>query len=477
MSRTLVASVLLASLAVVAAPACGSSGRASESDVDAGTTGAPGTSSGDESSSSGASGSIGSSSGATPPDAGLDQCASEVQQAEGAPLDILVMLDASGSMMTEVGGGTTKWQAVKTALNGFVSAPASSGIGVGLGVFPIKHPGAPSSCTSNAQCTVGATSYGRCFLKACDTNAGIAQSCDSNADCPGSAPCRQVGLCTQGIFTFGDCLVGGAGCLIGSCKPVTTSSCDGTQCVLSDYTTPTVPIASLPANAGALTGAINALPDPPADALTPTSAAVTGGLAIAKQYATSHPGHAVVLVLATDGLPTRCAPLDIPSIANLAAAGKSGTPSIKTFVIGVFSGDEAATAKPNLDSLAAAGGTNAAFIVNTSSNVTQDFQAALDKIRGNALPCEYAVPKPTSGTPDYDKVNVELTSGGNKTLIGNKKSSQTCDGSGGWYYDVDPATGATPTKIVLCPSTCDAVKQSAGAAQLSVVLGCKTIVK
>lgn len=475
MSRKLVASVLVASLAVVNAAACGSSGRTTEAeDGDAGTTGGETTSGGE--SSSGASGTIGSSSGATPPDAGLEQCAAETQKAEGSPLDIFIMLDASGSMTLQTAGGMSKWDAVKTALNGFVAAPTSAGIGVGLGVFPVKHPGAPSSCTSSAECTTGGQSYGKCFTKACDYN-GPAIACDANTDCPGQAPCRQTGLCTQGIFTFGECLVGGAGCLIGNCKAQTTSICDGTQCVLADYKTPKVGIAALPGNAAALTSTINALPTPPDDALTPTSAAVTGGLDIAKAYAAAHPGHAVVMVLATDGLPTRCAPMDIPSIANLAAAGKNGTPAIKTFVIGVFSNDEAGTAKPNLDAIAAAGGSNSAFIVNTSNNVTQDFQAALDKIRGNALPCDYAVPKPASGTPDYEKVNVQLSSGGNKLVVFNKDSAAACDANGGWYYDVDPKTGGTPTKIVLCPTTCEAVKQGSGSAQVDIVLGCKTIVK
>jgi hypothetical protein len=479
MTTKFVASVLLGSLALAAASACGSTGRETQA-ADAPPTTPEPSSSGDLSS-GGASGSLGgaSSSGATPPDAGLQECASETQKAEGAPLDIFVMLDASGSMMAEASGGVTKWQAVKTALGGFVAAPTSSGIGVGLGVFPVKHAGAPASCTSNAECTVGGTSYGRCFLKACDSSASSAAlSCDTSADCPGAAPCRQIGFCKQGIFSLGDCLVGAAGaCLIGSCTPLTTSSCDGAQCFAGDYTTPKVPIATLPGNASALSGTISALPDPSPDALTPTSSAITGGLAIAKQYATSQPGHSVVLVLATDGLPTRCAPLDIAAIANLTAAGRTGSPGVKTFVIGVFSSDEASTAKPNLDAIAAAGGTTSAFIANTNGNLTQDFQAALDKIRGNALPCDYTVPKPANGTPDYEKVNVELTSGSGKTLIANKKSAQGCDAAGGWSYDVDPSTGATPTKIVLCPATCDAVKQSSGAAQVDIVLGCKTIVK
>ena len=97
-------------------------------------------------------------------------------------------------------------------------------------------------------------------------------------------------------------------------------------------------------------------------------------------------------------------------------------------------------------------------------------------IRGNALPCDYALPVPKSGTPDYDKMNVQYTSPtGQKTVFPNKKGAAACDAGGGWYYDVDPSTGGSPTKIVLCPTTCNDVKAKGG--QVDVVVGCKTQVR
>ncbi len=50
-----------------------------------------------------------------------------------------------------------------------------------------------------------------------------------------------------------------------------------------------------------------------------------------------------------------------------------------------------------------------------------------------------------------------------------------CDATtGGWYYDTDPSV-TPPTKIILCPATCGAVKLSSS--PVEVLLGCKTIIK
>lgn len=475
--------VVTTGLALVLSSACGSSATSGFDDSDGGgsSSGSSGTSG---TSGSGTSGTIGSSSGTSGgADSGLGACGADTQTAKQLPVDILVMLDASGSMMEKTGAGgsgPTKWVAVKNALNAFVADPKSAGLGVGLQIFPIKHAGTPSSCTSNAQCTVGGTSLGRCFLKACAPAAANTPlvSCDTNADCSGGATCKAIGNCTQGILTLGSCFVGDS-CLIGNCKAITTSSCDGAECVLPDYSPAKVAIATLPGNAAALTSTINAIPNPPPEALTPTSVAITSGIDLAKAYAAANAGHTVVVVLATDGFPTRCAPLDVPGLAALAQGGVSGTPSIKTFVIGVFADADKVQATTNLDAIAAGGGTTKAFIVTTGGSVATDFQKALDAIRGSVLPCEYAIPKSGGGEQDLDKVNVQHTTGaGAQTVLGYKKSAAGCGTDPGWYYDVDPASGGTPTKIILCPTTCSAVKtDSGGAAKVDILLGCKTIVK
>ena len=78
------------------------------------------------------------------------------------------------------------------------------------------------------------------------------------------------------------------------------------------------------------------------------------------------------------------------------------------------------------------------------------------------------------GAPDYFKVNVQFTNNGESTVIDYKANAQACGTGPGWYYDVDPTNGATPGKIILCPSSCDSVKAGGPNAKIDVLLGCKT---
>jgi len=170
-------------------------------------------------------------------------------------------------------------------------------------------------------------------------------------------------------------------------------------------------------------------------------------------------------VLATDGDPTECDPSKA-HINAIAAAGVSGTPKVLTFVVGV------GASLSTLNGIAAAGGTTKAFIVDTNQNVNVQFLAALNAIRGAALGCQYEIPQPDGGMPDYGKVNVQYTPGGGGMAeeISNYQDKAHCPASGdGWYYD-DPAA---PTQILLCPATCTKVSgDSTG--EVDVVLGCKT---
>lgn len=81
-----------------------------------------------------------------------EECAGTLVQAQRLPLDMYVMLDTSGSMTDPTVGNAkvTKWQAVSSALNDFVSDPASDGLGIGIQTFPLTDGRAPTSCTTNA---------------------------------------------------------------------------------------------------------------------------------------------------------------------------------------------------------------------------------------------------------------------------------------------------------------------------------------
>src|SRR6185436_7704197 len=104
-------------------------------------------------------------------------------------------------------------------------------------------------------------------------------------------------------------------------------------------------------------------------------------------------------------------------------------------------------------------------------NASAEFAAAMEVI-GKSLACEFVVPTPTSGEPDFEKVNVQYTpTGGSSEIVGQVPNVDGCTTDGGWYYD-DPAN---PTTILLCPATCDVAKADP-TGKIDVLLGCKTII-
>lgn len=402
-------------------------------------------------------------------DGGLVACATDTQKATLKPLDIYLMVDSSGSMTELTGGASSpsKWAAVSAAINAFASDPTSSGIGIALQFFPIIAPGStPMACASDASCGAFAPCINN---KACAQNGAI-KFCSANPDCPSGVTCAPVGTCSKNstLACFSN---GGPGC--GSCNFYTLSYCSGRDsCTATAYQAPAVAFGTLPAAAASISSALSAhMPD----GFTPTAPALRGAVDAATAQAAANPGHVVVAVLATDGFPTECTPQDIPSIAAIASSGTSAMPAIKTFVIGVFSTAEQAQATTNLNQIAAAAGTSNAFVISTTSNVSTAFQTALNQIRGASLPCDYALPVPASGTPDYEQVNVQFTNGATSKIVPGTSGLGACDPMlGGWYYDIDPKAGI-PTRVVLCPKSCDVVKADASG-QIDIVQGCATVI-
>jgi hypothetical protein len=333
------------------------------------------------------------------------------------------MLDRSKSMSQLTAGGPTKWAAVTSALQGFVAEPGLAGISLGLQYFGLPPGGSPQ-CTNVPQC-------------------------NTTAEC-GPTGC---GMCKNH-----HCVVSGGN---------TQDSC-----VAADYSAPAVEIAPLPGVGGAIVSSLGA--HQPSTS-TPTSAALQGALDHSKAWAAAHPGHVVIAVLATDGEPTEC-DTNVANIAATAATALGGNPSIKTFAIGVFAPADVPSGPNALDQIAAAGGTGQAFVIDTSNasqNVETQFLMALNAIRGAALGCQYAIPVPEAGTPDYGNLNVQYTPGGGgapESLL-NYPDAAHCPAAGdGWYYDND----AAPTQILLCGSTCTKVSADMSG-KIDVLLGCKTM--
>jgi len=335
----------------------------------------PGTNNASTSSSSGNGGAGGAGGGDIEVDGGsggedAGVCVTTSAEAHRIPLDIIFLIDRSGSM------SGMKWNGTKAALTTFFNDAASAGIGAGMEYFPAQNPDI--------------------------------------------------------------------------CNPI-------------DYANLDVPIGTLPDNAFALTNSI------PYDALgwgTPTFSAMKGALMAATAYQDAHPTHKVIVVLATDGNPSpECPPQAIDPIAELATSALDYN-GVRTYVIGV-----AGSTIANLDKIAAAGGTTAAYDITKDIN---QFAAKMAEIRTEALGCDFAIPPPPNGQElDPNRVNFTYTPKGVGTpkILPRAEDLADCNDLPGWYYD----SNTSPTKILLCPASCAPV-QVDNAAKVSVLFGCNSVI-
>jgi hypothetical protein len=342
-------------------------------------------------------------SGGSPGSNGDASCKTEVHQGERLPLDMYFLVDQSGSMAE---GNPSKWAAVSSSLAAFLSDPANSGTGAGIGYFPFL----PNA--ANLLCTMAQNGVNGCV------------------------------------------------CILGFCIDTMGILNAGGSCTVGDYSMPDVPIQQLPTVAPAIQGSLQ-IHGPSGG--TPTYPALQGAYQYATTWAKANPGRRTVLVLATDGDPTGCDLTNqVPNIANdLVAPALAGSPSISTFVIGVGS------SLTSLNSLAQAGGTKQAFIVDTGGDVAKQFAMALDAIRGQAASCNFAIP--SNGTVDATKVNATYTAPNSPAasdILAVPDQSKCTPMDSYWYYTPDK------TQIVLCPNVCQTLTQQGGSVQ--VVLGCPT---
>lgn len=461
-----------------------------------------------------------------------EPCAAEVSTADLVPIDIHIMLDSSASMLDLSSEVTSKWDAVVDSLIEFVEDPATADIGVGLQYFPLLRAGTNLNCMTDDDCMGdgGPCSSSTCVVQGSvdgigdylgineTTTVGI---CDGDSSCADGEVCRSfLGVCTAPDPNTGESVVLGNGddllvcetasdCPVGNCEllgyceyldaggqPIICSavtvacpmgagicrqypySCmNSTLCGGEDYATPAVEISAAADRNQALVASLTAHAP---EGLTPTAPALSGAIQHAQEREAADPNRKVVAVLVTDGLPTECEPVGIAEVADVARAGVEGTPSVETYVIGVFTEAEAAQAEANLNQIASAGGTDQAFVITTSTNVPTLFLRALNEIRGAALSCNFEIPEPEAGaTLDFGQVNLEFVDAdGNKRQLVNVAGESACgDAQGtGWYYVRDADTDQ-PTQITVCPDVCDEFESAMGASQVNLQIGCATIIK
>jgi len=359
-----------------------------------------------------------------------------------------------------------------------------------LTVVPNADATAPINCTSNADCGRGQTCttlLGECVLRpdinpafpqgslinlSADPNTSIIPVCSLPQDCAGlpNTSCDETGACQNQPNIPCSATVAcpnGAG----PCLPFPFDCVNQTKCETLAYSTPAVEIGNGPTRA---TDIINSIEAQSPQGLTPTGPALSGALQHAQTWAAAHSDRQVVTVLATDGFPTECTPLQVQDISRLASNAARGNTGVRTFVIGVFgSADLGTDGQQRLDSIAKAGGTDHAFVINTGSgNVAQDFLDALNQIRDTTVSCEFRLD--ASQALDFDKVNLQVTdvTGSKKQLV-NVGDASACGSDAGWYYVNDPE--GNPTQISVCPSTCG--QFMAGNVKADLQIGCATLIR
>jgi hypothetical protein len=176
----------------------------------------------------------------------------------------------------------------------------------------------------------------------------------------------------------------------------------------------------------------------------------------------------VAVVLATDGLPTECTPVDAGSIAALASKAAQADLPVRTFVVGVLgAADLGVDGAATLSTWAAAGGTDRAFIVDPASDLQGSLSSGLASIRARAGSCSFALDAAAASATD--RLDVALVNGaGNPQPLQRVDGAASCAASGAGWYFVRDGVGA-PARIQLCPAACPA--PGAGS-RVQLRLGC-----
>ncbi len=242
------------------------------------------------------------------------------------------------------------------------------------------------------------------------------------------------------------------------------------QCSVADYAAPAVPISELPAGAPAIEASLDGQQ---MFGGTPIVPMLQGLNQYMKQWTTEHPDRKPVIVVATDGIPddtcqgsaSGAKPNTLDNAVAEAKASFEGSPSVGVFVIGV------GTELTALNAIGQAGGTGNAILVDTTQDVEKAFLDALQAIRKTAIPCDYDIPA-LGSKPDPNKVNVSyVTPGGPETFFYTGNAAECAKAElNGWYFD----DAAAPTKVILCPKTCEKVKSS-DQGKIDVIFGCDRI--
>ncbi len=395
-------------------PAGGSGGSTAGSGGSGGSTTGSGGSGG---STAGAGGSGGSTAGSGGDDSG--HCDVAKAEARVAPLDMLILMDRSGSMDNKLASGSAddRWSAATGGLRDFIHGPLLGEVGFGVQFFPLPYEG-PMPVPL------------------------MEQGCELYSD-----DCGPYSVCQDNtLFTM--------------CSPIIDmpdSSCDS-----EDYSELAVPITALPGGVDDIEAALaNTLPE----GGTPMTPAMQGAMNSLRSHAVQHPERLHVMVLATDGEPSGCGGGNrLEAVAAIARTAFEGTSNIKTFVIGMGS-------PANLDLIAYLGGTDQATFVS-GNDTRAKLLERVREIHSESVSCTFTMPTLDGDPPGYGYVNFRYAPPNDQgDWLTRVDSEANCGDQPGWYYDQPNA----PQFIHLCSESCDTLKTDAGTVGIEV--GCQTLVR
>ncbi|WP_437910140.1 DNRLRE domain-containing protein [Sorangium sp. So ce327] len=179
---------------------------------------------------------------------------------------------------------------------------------------------------------------------------------------------------------------------------------------------------------------------------TPMYPALDGATTWANNYKDAHPEEEVAVVFITDGVPSSCN--TIPNAIGNLARNAFVNHGVRVHALG-FGNSNA-----EIINLIAAQGGGQAHNLSAGSTLQGNLLNALVSIRGEALPCDVAVP--LAGVSDPASVSVVYeNAAGVETTLTPRAGIGSC-GAGGWYFD------SGNTNVKLCPETCSALRENPG---------------
>ncbi len=245
-------------------------------------------------------------------------------------------------------------------------------------------------------------------------------------------------------------------------------------CGGAGYNTPEIALTAIPGGTSAFVASLNS--HGPSTG-TPTEGAANGLTQFTSNQKASNPNRTIIGILITDGDPSGCTS-NLTTIGNILTTAYNGGQGVRSYVIGM-----SGATFGNLETIAKGGGAPShstycsgagpCHYYNVANGDYTTFQSVLSTIQASAIGCDYNMPTSDAGIVDPNKVSVEYSPGGNPppSTIPKVASAAACPapggGQGGWYYD----NPGNPTKITLCPATCQVVQADANA-KVAVNLGC-----